>query len=266
MAGRTKRGAGAGEDLTLPERYEGAGTISELLARAGSPFDAEEAAKRFRSAQASGEERSDAIPALFPEEPRFASPEEARRLYSNLFGLWSRVAAGDSAAGDDVPAEAEEGAVAPPPLPERGAEVGDQLTAELVEAVWKHLDALPEREQRRLRHRFESAQPDLVAWLDAVALSDATAIAAQDLAFETWAMFDVAFGDRLEAVPFADLSAVEEEPPALEATQPALATYVGEVLDMLADEDATFGAEARAQVERVVAAVAAALSGVLEEE
>ncbi len=252
--------------------------LSDLLASAGSPFGAEEAAERFRQAQAGGQERADAIPPLFPDEPRFTSPDEARRLYANLFGLWNRVAAGLSAS-DDLPApgaassvptevapEAEEGPAPAPKLPERGAAPGRELAADIVEAVWKRLDALPEREQRRLRHRFESAQPDLVAWLDAAALGDGAGIAAQDLAFETWAMFDVAFGDRVGAVPFTELRDLEDEPPSLETTQPALAPYVAEVLDLLAEEDEGFDATHRAHVERVMATIAAALGRVLEDE
>jgi hypothetical protein len=240
-------------------------------------------ADRFRQAQSGGQDRSDAIPALFANEPRFTSPEAARRLYGNLFGLWDRVAAGLSI-GDDLPDPSRVRPVAAPPpavaseaqppeprptslpLPARGTARGRLLSADLVEAVWKHLDALPEREQRRLHHRFESAQPDLVAWLDATPIGEAGAISAQDLVFETWAMFDVAFGDRVGAVPFMELRATAAEPPPLEASQPALAGYVAEVLDLLAEEDAGFAATDRAQVERLVAAVVTALDRHLEEE
>src|SRR5512144_980203 len=161
----------------IPRVYEGPAVLSELLQRAGSPYPADEVAKRFRRAQAEGAERSEAIPSLFPSEPRFGSPDEARRLYANLFGLWARVAAGLSA-NDDRPVPGPgpktqrdgvpEESAAPAPqadeparLPARGSVGGGQLPSEVVEAVWKHLDALSEREQRRLHHRFESAQPDL---------------------------------------------------------------------------------------------------------
>ncbi len=51
----------------------------------------------------------------------------------------------------------------------------------------------------------------------------------------------------------------QREPPSLEETQPALAAYVAEQLDNLADEDRAFGLEERAQVERALAAATAAL-------
>jgi hypothetical protein len=85
-----------------------------------------------------------------------------------------------------------------------------------------------------------------------------------DLAFEAWAMFDQAFGERLGAVDFRTLRGFEEEPPPPEDAQPALAAYVAEQLENLADEDPAFGAPERAQVERTVAAVIAALGGAVQ--
>jgi hypothetical protein len=218
-------------------------------------------ARQFAAAQAAGEDRAAAIPPLFPAEPRFASPEEARRLYANLFGLWARVAQGRGAAGD---APEVEPLPEPPPLPERGSVPGDRLPPTLVEATWRYLAAIPPREQRRLRDRFESSQPDLTAWLAQVELPESGAAAGMDLAFEAWAMLDQAFGDRLGAASWRELEALEQEPPPLEAEEPALAAYAAEQLENLADEDPDFGPESRAQVERVLAAAAAALRRTLE--
>ncbi len=242
--------------------YEGPEVLSALLGRAGSPLDAGEVAERFARAQADGDERSDVIPTLFPEEPRFGDPSQARRLFSNLFGLWTRIASGLGPA-DDAP----EVAPAPArtvPLPHRGSLAGCELTADLVEAKWRELAALPERDERRLRDRFQNVQPDLGAWLDAVELPESGALAASDMCFEAWAMFDHAFGDRLRPVTWAEIRSFETEPPPLESEQPALAAYAAEQLDNLADDDQTFGEPERAQVERVVAAFAAALSRAVE--
>jgi hypothetical protein len=265
MVRRPKRG----EDRTsgrLPQVYEGPVVVSVLLQQAGCMLSTEEVAERFRAAQAAHEPRNETIPALFEREPHFASPDEPRRLYGNLFALWDRLAAGLSAADDAEEAEASNEPLdtAVPPLPPRGATAGDELPPELVEAVWKHLAALDERERRRLRDRFENAQPDVVAWLDVVSLPESGAAVAQDLAFETWAMFDVAFGERVHAVSYKDLSANEAEPPCLEASQHALAAYAAEALDLAQDEDPALGAADRAQVERVVANVAGCLAATLE--
>src|SRR3972149_193134 len=116
MVRRPKSG-GVANEAGLPREYEGPEALSALLARAGSPFTAEEVAERFRVAQGAGEERSDLIPAIFPDEPRFDSPDDARRLYGNLFALWDRLRAGISLAEDapSAPAGPAAGGGAPPP-------------------------------------------------------------------------------------------------------------------------------------------------------
>ena len=243
--------------------YEGPQILSALLRKAGSTSPVEDVVKIFQRAQAANEPRSAVIPTLFEDEPHFESPEDARRLYSNLFGLWARLAAGLGAHEDapEVPSEP----AAPPPLQERGSVAGDHLTAELVETVWKNLAAASPREQQRRRDRFQNAQPDLAAWLDTLALPDDAAVAAQDLAFEAWTMFDQAFGDRLGVVEYREIRALEKEPPPLESVQPALAAYVTEQLDVLVDEDPDITPEAAAQVERTLATLAAALTGAVRE-
>jgi hypothetical protein len=259
--GPRRRGRSAPPTPGIAPAYEGPELLSALLARAGSPHGAEEAARLFAAAQAAGEDRAAAIPTRFPAEPRFGSPDEALRLYANLFGLWARVAQGRGAAGD---APEVEPLPAPPPLPARGTVPGDRLPPALVEATWRHLAALPPREGRRLRDRFESSQPDLIAWLAQVELPETGAAAGLDLTFEAWAMLDQAFGDRLGMAAWRELEALEQEPPPLEAEEPAMAAYAAEQLDNLADEDPDFGPESRAQVERVLAAASAALRRTLE--
>ena len=237
--------------------YEGPEVLGALLSRAGAAHDAEAVAERFSRALAAGEPRSAVIPGLFDDEPRFESPEAARRLYANLFGLWARLAAG-LGPHDDAPEVSPE-PPPPPPLTPRGFASGTTVPPDVVEAVWRHLAAAPPREVQRRRDRFQNVQPDLVAWLDATPLPEAGALAALDLAFELWAMFDQAFGDRLGAVDFRTLRALGEEPPPPEDGQPAIAAYVAEQLENLADEDDSFGAPERAQVERTLAAIVAAL-------
>jgi hypothetical protein len=251
----SRRGRG-GDDGSVPAHYEGPEVLSALLARAGSPHAAEEVAHHFAEAQSAGEPRSDVIPSLFPEEPRFASPEDARRLYSNLFGLWERVAAG-GAAEDDAPEVADAPVVAPPA---RGGLDGRELTPEYVEQAWRWLASLPVREETRMRDRFASAQPDLSEWLFQVDLPEVALGAAQDLAVEAWAMMDRGFDDRLAAVDWKEIRELESEPPPMEAVQPALAAYLAEQLDNLEDDDPEFGPEERAQVERVFATFVAVLT------
>ncbi len=255
---RRRGSGGASPPGGLGHVYEGPEVLGELLRRAGSPHGAEEVAAIFRRAHEAGEPRSSVIPGLFPAEPRFDSPEDARRLYGNLFGLWDRISAG-LGAHDDAPEVVPE-PPAPPPLPDRGSAEGDDLEPDLVEAVWHHLAAEAPRDVQRRRDRFANVQPDLLAWLEATPLPESGGLAAMDLAFETWSMFDQAFGDRLATVDYRDLRELEREPPPLQETQPALAAYAAEQLDNLADEDPAFGDGERAQVERVLAALAASLT------
>ncbi len=262
MARRAKQRVNV--EQRLPPLYEGPEVLTALLERAGCKLTATEVTEHFRESLGAGHERSDAIPALFQTEPRFGAQEDARRLYGNLFGLWAELQAVGASSG--AGSRREEPAAEAPAVPERGSVAGDELPPGLVEAVWKRLSALPERETRRLRDRFEHAQPDLVSWLDAQPLPESGALAAQDLAFETWCMYDVAFGDRVRAVSFAGVRALEAEPPPMETTQPALAAYAAESFDMVAEEDAGFSPADRAQVERALATVAAALRDAVEEE
>lgn len=263
MTHRRRGGGGQGGAAGISPVYEGPEVLTELLLRAGSPHDAEAVAATFSRAQKAGEQRSAVIPGLFPDEPRFESPDAARRLYSNLFGLWARLAAG-LGPHDDAPEVVPEPPAAPA-LPERGAVVGDVVPADLVEAAWRHLAAASPREVQRRRDRFTNVQPDLVAWLEASPLPESGAAAALELAFEIWAMLDQAFGDRLQAVDFRELRELEREPPPVEASQPAIAAYVAEQLDLLADEDPAFGPTERGQTEKTLAAVVATLTGAVRQ-
>jgi hypothetical protein len=99
-----------------------------------------------------------------------------------------------------------------------------------------------------------------------VELPEGGGLAAHDLIFEAWVMFDRAFDDRLGDVEWKELRELEAEPPALESVQPALAGYVAEQLDNLQDEEPGFGESERAQVERVIATAGAVLTRVVAED
>jgi hypothetical protein len=258
-----RRGQGP-DGPAVPAVYEGPEVLTALLRKAGSPHDAEEVAQRFQRAQAAGEARSSVIPGLFPDEPRFETPDDARRLYGNLFGLWGRLQAG-LGPHDDAPAVAPAAGGELEPLPERGSQAGDVLAPEIVEGMWRIISDASPRELQRRRDRFMNVQPDLAAWLESLPLPDVGILTLQDLAFEAWAMFDHAYGERLAMIEFRDLRDLEKEPPPLAEVQPALAGYLGEQLELAADEDPSFDAASRAQVERALAAVAAALTAAVVE-
>jgi hypothetical protein len=244
--------------------YEGPEVLAALLTRAGSPFDVEEVTARFAAAVAAGEPRGVVITSLFEEEPRFDSPEDARRLYGNLFGLWGRISEGRGP-HDDAPEMVPEPSPELPPLPERGSGAGNSPPSDVVDGVWRQLAAISPRDAQRMRDRFANLQPELGAWLDELPYSDSAVSAILELAFETWAMFDQAFGERVAVASWSELRSLEREPPPLEADHPALAAYVSEQLDNLSDEDPNFGPQERAQVERALAAVTAALANAVQQ-
>ncbi|HET6437587.1 MAG TPA: hypothetical protein VFG59_05970 [Anaeromyxobacter sp.] len=258
-----RRGRGA-EGAGINPVYEGPEVLTALLRKAGSPHAGEEVAERFQKAQEAGESRSAVIPSLFPEEPRFETPEDARRLYANLFGLWARLAAG-LGPYDDAPDLVREQEEEAEPLPERGSQPGNALSPEIIEGVWTLLADSAPREIQRRRDRWANVQPDLVAWLENLPVPDAGVLTLRDLAFEAWSMFDHAFGERLGVVEFRDLRDLESEPPLLTEVQPSLAGYVAEQLDLATDEDPSFDASVRAEVERALTAAAAALTSAVVE-
>jgi len=247
--------------------YEGPEVLSALLAKAGSPFDVDLVAARFAAAIEGGEPRAVVIPSLFEDEPHFDTPEDARRLYANLFGLWGRIVEGRGL-HDDAPALVPDPAPpAPPvaPLPERGSGAGSSPPSDVVDGVWRQLAAASHRDVQRQRDRFSNTQPELWAWIEELQLEDSALSATFELSFETWAMFDQAFGERLGTAEWSELRELEREPPPLEADHPALAAYVSEQLDNLSEEDPNFGASERAQVERALATIAHALAAAVRE-
>ena len=66
------------DDPGFVHRFEGPEVLAELLGIAGSPLEPEEVLRRFRAGRAGGAEAGEVVPTLFPEAPRFPSPDVAR--------------------------------------------------------------------------------------------------------------------------------------------------------------------------------------------
>src|SRR5690606_6014440 len=97
----------------LPRRFMGPDALTDLLAIAGSRFDADGAWVVLSTAHREGRTAGEAIPALFDGEPRISSPDHARLLYGNLLALWDFLEAGlTPPLGPDAGETA-----APPPRP-----------------------------------------------------------------------------------------------------------------------------------------------------
>ncbi|MBI5546760.1 MAG: hypothetical protein HY901_22990 [Deltaproteobacteria bacterium] len=255
---KRKPGDGEVEDGFQPlgRLYEGEAALRKLLASAGSTLSVPEAADLFLQAQAEGIGADEVFPDLFDEEPHFHSASEARRLYSNLFGLWDRVAAG----GPLEPTKAEQGLAGrrePSPAPEP---IDGPLTDAFVEAAWKHLADLPQREGERWIHRWENTQPELTEALRVEAGEDMAVMENADtLAYELWAMFELARpGKRIRPVLMDEFQA------ALDATdmpEPALDRYIDEaVAEAALDEQQPLTEGQAKQVARIARAVVRSLA------
>lgn len=208
--------------------FEGAQTLDGLLELAGSPCDTAEVLVRFQAAHAEGDASADVIPTLFEEEPRFGSPELARRLYQNLLGLWDLVEEGQPVRLEEGPREPRPKKVKP--LPPVHFAPGEP-SPEFVEAAWRYLED-DEKARTRLHHAFDNKQDGLLGALDGAGLTDEGYAAAHHLLFELYAMLELGW-------PAGVASVAPEE---VEGDSGAVASPVPVALQSYADE-ALFEAE-----------------------
>lgn len=202
--------------------FEGAQTLDGLLELSGSPCDTAEVLVRFQAARAEGDASADVIPTLFEDEPRFASPEVARRLYQNLLGLWDLVEEGKPVRLEEAPREPRPKKVKPlPPVPFAPEEPGP----EFVEAAWRYLED-DEKARTRLHHAFENKQDGLLGALDGAGLTDEGYAAAHHLLFELYAMLELGWPAGVASV----------DPAEVEGDSGAVALPVPAALQAYADE------------------------------
>jgi hypothetical protein len=238
----------ARSDTPFDRRFEGVPVLGELLLLAASPYGPEEVLELFREARKAGRAASDVIPTLFPEEPRFSDPSQARRLFQNLFGLWD-------ASSDELSLSL------PGPRPKRPKPVPPERlseaapTTEWVESAWRYLDQ-DARAHMRLLHSFENRQDALVTFLDAEALSDEGYGVLRHLAFELHAMLELGCGTAPDRVNPAALMGS----PGNDGGPSALLSYADEALfEAEQDEEAPVPAGERAALREWVRKLVAAL-------
>lgn len=250
----------------LPHRFEGEAVVSELLERAGCPYGYEDVVFEFRAALEEDPDTppSDIIPLLFEEEePRFRSPEESRRLYANLLGLWDRLR--DAPRGPLAVLQDEAPPATFPAAPE-GAAAGTAVPPDYVEWAWRTLTEGTERERTRAEDRLENRQGALADWVRQAlsSLSPESEETALGLCVVAHEAFLRAFGEgALEAARWQDLEAARRQAEAggLEERQPGLAAYHEDALEEATElEEDALPEEERLTVSRVLAAVRAALT------
>jgi hypothetical protein len=125
------------------------------------------------------------IQALWEDEPRFTSPDDAARLFGNLLGLYELVAAGGKLDLTTKVAKVKrEKAQKPEPFGRNEPDDG------FIEAAWRYFDDFP-KERQRFEHAFENRQDALVSWLDGSGLEDAGFALARHLTGEVFAMLEL---------------------------------------------------------------------------
>lgn len=239
--GSARQHGGAAVAPGLARIYEGPEMLGKLLEKAGASVDVRGLVDRFRQAIAADELPSEAIPKLFPKEPRFGGAGDAMRFYANVLGVWDLLTAGvdpeELLAGPVTPeAEAEEAAEEEGPggvaveLPERGSAEGTVVPWEVTEGIWQLLADLPPRERTRRQDRYANVQPELAEWARTVeGLGPAAQELLEYLCFELAEMFDHAFADCFGAVRIREL--LQADGDEAERLQPYATDYAIETLE-----------------------------------
>lgn len=248
------------KQMDFVRHFEGAQVLDGLLELAGTSHDSLTVLAHMRQAHAEGRPSQEVIPSLFGgREPRFESPELARRLFQNLLGLWDLVQEGKQVRFEDGPR---------PPRPKKQKTEpptpfapGEPDTA-FVEGAWRYLED-DEKGRTRLHDAFENKQDALLGVLDAAGLTDEGYGVARHLLFELHAMLELGWPQGLASVAPAAL-----ETPGME-TSPvptALTVYADEALfEAEQDEEHPLSpeelAKARTLVKRGLAALWSARKG-----
>jgi hypothetical protein len=238
---------------TLVRRFEGRARLDALLAAAGSVSDTEDVAQAFKDALEQSVPPQVVIEALFEDEPRFPSPDDAAALYGNLLGLYDLLEAGgkpDLARPPPPRPRGKAESVQPPGLfPKEGP------GAEWLETAWRYLENAP-KELTRLEHAFENRQDALVTWLDESGVDDQVYGAARQILFELFAVLELGTASgvgRIDAEAFTGESLGGDVPSALAAwAQEA-------VFQAATDEDAPLAEEEARQLGKLVTKALSAL-------
>lgn len=233
----------------IERSFEGQQVLQRLLTASGSLADVEDVAGAFRQAVKDQVPAPVVIQALWEDEPRFSSPDEAAQLFGNLLGLYELIASGQKldleAAGAKVKREK---ATKPEPFAEAGP------TDDFVEAAWRWFEDYP-KERQRFEHAFENRQDALISWLDDAGLEDAGFGLARHLVGEVFAMLELG-GKKVGSV---DETMVPKKA-SLEALPKALVEWIDESLfEATSDEAAPLPEKEAEQVRAVVARAAMAL-------
>jgi hypothetical protein len=180
----------------IDRSFEGQEVLQKLLTQSGSLADVDDVAEAFKKAVKQNVPAPVVIQALWEDEPRFNSPDEAAQLFSNLLGLYELIASGGKVDLTVKTAKVKrEKAQKPEPFAKGPGANGvgghaEEPTDDFIEAAWRYFDDFP-KERQRFEHAFENRQDPLVSWLDGSGLDDAGFALARHLVGEVFAMLEL---------------------------------------------------------------------------
>ncbi|MFO0597913.1 MAG: hypothetical protein U0228_21605 [Myxococcaceae bacterium] len=237
--------------MDVDRSFEGRAVLEKLLTASGSLADAEDVAGAFEKAIAEGVPAPVVIQALWEDEPRFESPRDAARLFSNLLGLYELLAEGKKVdLTKPGPKAKREKASKPEPFGAEGP------TDEFVEAAWRWFEDFP-KERQKLEHSFENRQDMLILWLDDAGLSDAGFALSRHLVGEVFAMLELG-GKKTPTVHGEDVPKKAK----LETLPAALTSWLEEaVFEAQSDDEQPLPEAEAAKVREIVARASTALLG-----
>lgn len=241
------------KQMEFVRNFEGVQVLDGLLQLAGTSHDSLTVLAHMRQAHTEGRSSQEVIPGLFEQEPRFESPELARRLFQNLLGLWDLVEEGKSVRLEDGPRPPRpKKQKVEPPRPFGPAEPDTAF----VEAAWRYLED-DEKARTRLHDAFENKQDALLGALDDAGLTDEGYGVARHLLFELHAMLELGWPQGLSSVA---PKAMEDPGTEASPVPTALAAYADEALfEAEQDEEHPLTPEELAKVRTLVKRGTAAL-------
>lgn len=234
------------DDDEMDRSFEGQEVLQKLLTQSGSLADVDDVAEAFKKAVKQNVPAPVVIQALWEDEPRFDSPDQAAQLFGNLLGLYELVASGATL---DLRVKSVKVKREKAQKPE---EFGTQEPDDgFIDQAWRYFDDFP-KERQRFEHAFENRQDSLVSWLDGSGLEDAGFALARHLVGEVFAMLELG-GREVKTIYESELPAAAS----LEALPKALAEWIEESLFEATSDEAHPLSETEAGLVRDVVARAA---------
>ena len=233
----------------LERKFEGMEALADLLTQSGCDLTAEEVVEEFHCAVEEGTLAHEVIPLLWEQEPVFQNTNQARRTFSNLFGLYADIA-------QDSMAELV-------PLPSLDPDA--PITPEHADRTWRVLEGLSDSDWRRSRDRFDNRQAEIGTFvfeqlqhLEQVAIETGLI-----LSFEAWWILEAVRSEAsLQQPSRTELNQAfaHDEGSAAEA-EPALAVQASTALwERAADDESPLGEDDIPYIEAVLRAVRIALT------